>query len=98
MRDYGDVREEDGSSPDDVGPAGERHHNAVLEYNRSLSAAVTRVLSDGRVCVTLGGDHSIAIGTINGHVAARPDHQVRVWRCWVWRGEGWLTVLCLVVV
>lgn len=76
MRDYGDIREEGAGSPEDIGPAGELQHSSVLEYNRRLSAAVTRVLNDGRVCVTLGGDHSIAIGTINGHVAARPDHQV----------------------
>nr|CAD7433799.1 unnamed protein product [Timema monikensis] len=28
-------------------------------------------MKDGRVCVTLGGDHSVSIGTIDGHVKAR---------------------------
>lgn len=29
---------------------------------KELSDKVHQVLSDGRVCLTLGGDHSIAIG------------------------------------
>ena len=71
------MKEENSDSELQLGPGGERHHTAVLEYNRRLSDAVSQVVREGRLCVTLGGDHSIAIGTINGHAAARPDHQVR---------------------
>ncbi|KAG0712895.1 Arginase-2, mitochondrial [Chionoecetes opilio] len=78
VRDYGDVND-DNTGPDlHLGPDGERHHTTVLEYNRRLSSAVTRVVKEGRVCVTLGGDHSIAIGSVHGHSAANPDHQVVV--------------------
>lgn len=92
IKDYGDVKDErsdsevqqqvelgrDRERKVQLGPDGERNHNAVLEYNRRLSAAVASVVKDGRVCVTLGGDHSTAIGTINGHAAALPDQQVVV--------------------
>lgn len=60
----------------DVGPDGERNFNTVLTYNRRLSSRVGQVLRDGRLCVTLGGDHSIAIGTIHGHAHSNPGHQV----------------------
>lgn len=92
MRDYGDVVDEahgedttttktaKGGAEDevggDVGPDGERHFNTVLTYNRLLSSRVGQVLRDGRLCVTLGGDHSIAIGTIHGHAHTNPQHQV----------------------
>nr|CAD7260409.1 unnamed protein product [Timema shepardi] len=36
-----------------------------------VSEKVQDVIKDGRVCVTLGGDHSVSIGTIDGHVKAR---------------------------
>ncbi|KAK2101193.1 Amino-acid acetyltransferase, mitochondrial [Saguinus oedipus] len=35
--------------------------------NQELAEVVSRAVSDGYSCVTLGGDHSLAIGTISGH-------------------------------
>ncbi|GBM00812.1 Arginase-2, mitochondrial [Araneus ventricosus] len=32
-----------------------------------LSGGVKKVLSDGRKCVTIGGDHSLGMGTVHGH-------------------------------
>nr|CAD7458142.1 unnamed protein product [Timema tahoe] len=29
------------------------------------------MMKDGRVCVSLGGDHSLSIGTIDGHAETR---------------------------
>lgn len=40
---------------------------------RSLSDRVCQVLQDGRLCMTLGGDHSIGIGTLDGHLRHNPD-------------------------
>ncbi|MPC76576.1 Arginase, hepatic [Portunus trituberculatus] len=81
IRDFGDVEDKNSDSKDaeiQLGPDGERHHTTVLEYNRRLAASVSEVVKEGRVCVTLGGDHSISIGTLNGHMAAVPDQQVRM--------------------
>lgn len=35
---------------------------------KALSQKVQEILKDGRTCISLGGDHSIAIGSIDGHV------------------------------
>ncbi|XP_055989549.1 arginase-2, mitochondrial isoform X2 [Sorex fumeus] len=41
--------------------------------NQELAEAVSRAVSGGYSCVTLGGDHSLAIGTISGHARHCPD-------------------------
>ncbi|XP_076024054.1 arginase-1 [Genypterus blacodes] len=43
---------------------------AVGSANQRLSDAVQAVKKDGHTCVMLGGDHSLAIGSIHGHSAA----------------------------
>ncbi|CAF90988.1 unnamed protein product, partial [Tetraodon nigroviridis] len=49
---------------------GVKHVRAVGRANQTLSEAVRAVKMDGRVSVMLGGDHSLAIGSIHGHAAA----------------------------
>ncbi|XP_066948231.1 arginase, hepatic-like [Macrobrachium rosenbergii] len=89
IKDYGEVPMDDkkaapmsptkgGGADVPLGPDGERNHTAVLTYNRKLASSVATVVKEGGLCLTLGGDHSIAIGTINGHAQANPDHQVVV--------------------
>lgn len=41
--------------------------------NQELAEVVSRAVSDGYSCVTVGGDHSLAIGTIIGHARHCPD-------------------------
>ncbi|XP_043837782.1 arginase-2, mitochondrial [Dromiciops gliroides] len=41
--------------------------------NQELSEAVSRAVSSGHRCLTVGGDHSLAIGSISGHARHRPD-------------------------
>ena len=38
-----------------------------------LSELVHRVLNEDKICVTLGGDHAIGIGTIHGVTSAFPS-------------------------
>lgn len=38
-----------------------------------LSKQVTQVLKDGRICLTIGGDHSIALATVDGHIQAKSN-------------------------
>ncbi|XP_047479393.1 arginase, hepatic-like [Penaeus chinensis] len=80
VTDYGSVKL---PHPEDneAGPSGERWHKTVLEYNRLLANSVNKALKETDLCLTLGGDHSIAIGTINGHSQVNPDHQVRDLLC-----------------
>ena len=75
VKDYGDIEMVE-NSENPLGPNGEKNFYDVMEYNQRLANAVSSVVSENRICVTLGGDHSIAIGTIQGHAAAKSDKQV----------------------
>ncbi|XP_062945065.1 arginase-2, mitochondrial [Cynocephalus volans] len=41
--------------------------------NQELAEVVSRAVSGGYSCVTVGGDHSLAVGTISGHARHCPD-------------------------
>ena len=45
--------------------AGYRHLEQVVEWNREVLRAVSRELAEGRLPIMLGGDHSLAIGSIS---------------------------------
>jgi len=53
-----------------VGPGGMRHLEAVAETCERVFQAVRETVADGRFPIILGGDHSIAMGTIAGVIAA----------------------------
>jgi arginase len=44
---------------------GYRHLDAVVAWNQSVHVAVHTELAEGRMPVLLGGDHSLAIGSIS---------------------------------
>jgi arginase len=44
------------------------HLGHVAGCTQRLSEMLQRVLQDGRNVLTIGGDHSIGIGSIDGHV------------------------------
>ncbi|XP_006915205.1 arginase-2, mitochondrial isoform X1 [Pteropus alecto] len=46
---------------------------SVGRANQEMAEVVSRAVSGGYSCVTLGGDHSLAIGTIIGHARHFPD-------------------------
>ena len=45
----------------------------VVSFHVQISDAVAESLRRGRLCLTLGGDHSLAIGSIFGHSIVKPD-------------------------
>ena len=65
VEDYGDV-DVMIAETQKVGSAKLRYKTPILAANRELMKRVDRVLADGRMPLTLGGDHSIAIGSIAG--------------------------------
>ncbi|XP_053634917.1 arginase, hepatic [Cherax quadricarinatus] len=75
VREYGVVEMREGEQHT-AGPSGEHNHSVVLNYNARLAATVSKVITEGGLCVTLGGDHSIGIGTVSGHSQANPHNQV----------------------
>lgn len=55
-------------------------YNNTVKYPRTVGLAchrlakeVNRVIGAGHTCVTLGGDHSLALGSISGHAQHYPD-------------------------
>uniref|UniRef100_A0A8C2XJH7 Arginase n=1 Tax=Cyclopterus lumpus TaxID=8103 RepID=A0A8C2XJH7_CYCLU len=76
VKDYGNVVFED--LEDDEPPGLVKRVRAVGSATRRLSEAVQAVKRDGHTTVMLGGDHSLAIGSIHGHAAA-VGHLSVVW-------------------
>ncbi|XP_020309099.2 arginase-1-like [Oncorhynchus kisutch] len=76
VKDYGNVTFEEVANDEPIGNV--KRPRAVGSANQRLSAAVHAVKNDGYTCVMLGGDHSLAIGSIQGHAAAKKDLSV-VW-------------------
>ncbi len=50
-----------------------RNLHLFEEYAFQLSAKVCDIIKSDRVCVTVGGDHSIGLGTVYGHAKAYPE-------------------------
>lgn len=56
---------------------GHAHHSVVVGAGcHRLSDAVFAKAAEGKFVLTLGGDHSIALGTLAGVLRARPDTRV----------------------
>ncbi|XP_038670583.1 arginase-1-like [Scyliorhinus canicula] len=67
LKDYGNLKFED--EPEDEAFRNVKMPRTVGKANEKLSQAVRMVKADGRICVILGGDHSLAIGSISGNAA-----------------------------
>ncbi|XP_026206320.1 arginase-1 [Anabas testudineus] len=76
VKDYGNLTFEEVVVDEPVGAV--KCVRAVGSANQRLSEAVQNVKRDGHTSVLLGGDHSLAIGSIHGHSAAVGDLSV-VW-------------------
>jgi len=68
--DHGNVRLEKGTD--------HTRQKEVASYGKIAYEKVKEIIGQGQIAVTLGGDHSIAIGTVAGHLACDPDCMV-VW-------------------
>ncbi|BFZ13680.1 hypothetical protein BsWGS_16719 [Bradybaena similaris] len=74
--DYGDVQTETIIRDDPV--RGIKNPRSVGTANKKLSDAVGKILKQNTSVITLGGDHSMGIGSILGHAQVQPDLVV-VW-------------------
>ena len=60
-------------------PAVKGHdHPVISRYNHRLGETILNELAQDRMAITLGGDHSIAIGTLTASLMHNPDTKV-VW-------------------
>ena len=73
VTDHGDVRVVRG---EDQSMA--TRQREVARFSGTAHNMVKQMVSQGQLAVTLGGDHSIALGTVAGHLACDPDCVV-VW-------------------
>ncbi|XP_053269295.1 arginase-1 [Pleuronectes platessa] len=76
VKDYGNLQFEEVVDDEPVGRL--KRVRAVGSANQRLSEAVQAVKRDGHTTVMLGGDHSLAIGSIHGHSMAVGELSV-VW-------------------
>uniref|UniRef100_A0A673CIH2 Arginase n=1 Tax=Sphaeramia orbicularis TaxID=375764 RepID=A0A673CIH2_9TELE len=76
VKDYGNLQFEEFADDEPVGVV--KNAKAVGSANQRLSEAVHAIKKDGHTSVMLGGDHSLAIGSIHGHAAAVGELSV-VW-------------------
>ncbi|XP_077986199.1 arginase-1-like [Glandiceps talaboti] len=71
VEDYGDIVFID---IEDDPPFGiTKNPRNVGAANKKISDMVSKVIQDNRMCISLGGDHSMAIGTIHGHAQVQPN-------------------------
>ncbi|OWK01919.1 ARG1, partial [Cervus elaphus hippelaphus] len=71
VKDYGDLSFVD--DPDDSPFQIVKNPRCVGEANKKLADVVAEVKKTGRISLVLGGDHSMAIGSISGHARVHPD-------------------------
>lgn len=67
VRDTGDLTGPE--NPQSGAVAGYRHLAEVVAWNRAVHDATARELAEGRLPILLGGDHSLAIGSISAVAA-----------------------------
>ncbi|XP_005389258.1 PREDICTED: arginase-1 isoform X1 [Chinchilla lanigera] len=71
VKDYGDLSFTD--VPNDVPFGIVKNPRTVGKATEELASEVAEVQKSCRVSVVMGGDHSLAIGTISGHARVHPD-------------------------
>ncbi|KAM4040692.1 arginase-1 [Anomaloglossus baeobatrachus] len=71
VEDFGDLHFPE--LPNDEPFQNVKNPRAVGQATEKVANTVADVKKAGRVCLTLGGDHSLAVGTIAGHAKVHPD-------------------------
>lgn len=78
MKDYGDVTYSVDDSISKTIP-NMREYEHIAACNHQVSKQVANIIRDGRICLTLGGDHAIAVGTVDGHIQAKSENIAVLW-------------------
>ncbi|XP_067012014.2 arginase-1 [Anabrus simplex] len=74
--DYGDIQYEAMKFEDEV--KNMHYFDHVAACSREVSEKVQHVMKQGQTALIVGGDHSVAIGSIDGHIKAKKDVSV-IW-------------------
>lgn len=62
IKDFGDLPVNDSPSEFKSSPKNMLNYSGFIPLMKSLSEKVQEVRAEKRICITLGGDHSIAVG------------------------------------
>ncbi|KAH8027204.1 hypothetical protein HPB51_003646 [Rhipicephalus microplus] len=76
VKDFGDVRVEGEPNVTDCNAI---ESDIVGKTSKNVRDAVAEVLRSGRVLLNLGGDHTMAIGTVSGHAQATHSDLAVIW-------------------
>ncbi|XP_018326945.1 arginase, hepatic [Agrilus planipennis] len=76
--DYGDIAYSVDSSISKSVP-NIRMYEHMVACNKEVSKRVRNIIESGRICLTLGGDHTIAVGTVDGHIQAKSENVCLLW-------------------
>jgi len=73
IKDYGDIQYNHVKNEGVFNGGNVKNAEHVIGFNKLLSDKVSEIIKDGRLCFTLGGDHSIGVGTVHGQLKTHPD-------------------------
>jgi len=76
VKDYGDVQYKLAESEEKIVAGNFRNIESVIGFNKQLSDHVSEIIKDGRLCLTLGGDHSVGLGTVHGHLKTQAETSI----------------------
>ena len=66
VEDHGNVSIADRPSADDTPPTHAKHYRDIQTWTRTISPRAFNLMQSGATPIFLGGDHSLAMGSING--------------------------------
>ncbi|XP_030747844.1 arginase, hepatic [Sitophilus oryzae] len=79
VKDYGDVSYK---IPDELQKEivpNMKAYADIAACNFEVSKMVEDIIKTGRICITLGGDHSLGVGTVDGHIKAKNENVCVIW-------------------
>jgi arginase len=66
VEDHGDLAIDRGAAGEEQGPVNARHYDEVKSWVRLLSERAWLLARSGAIPIFMGGDHSLAMGSVNG--------------------------------
>lgn len=75
VNDYGDVTY---TIPTPTSIENLKNWSDVVACNNALSNKVKSIIESDQLCLTLGGDHSVALGSVDGHSRALQNREIAV--------------------
>ncbi|KAL1497156.1 hypothetical protein ABEB36_008162 [Hypothenemus hampei] len=79
IKDFGDVSYEIPPNLEHQNVPNMKGYVEFVACNHKLSKSVENIINEERICVTLGGDHSLGLGTVDGHLKSKNENVCVLW-------------------